>query len=515
MAMKYDFVIFTEITDTILVTKAIGAYKIAYTLRKQGYTVLVVDHLRSFNLEEFKKIIDLSVGSNTKFVGFSSTFFMSVTDPVPDQPTEYSYITTLNNHVFPQGREYEDEAVKHIKKINPDCKILAGGVKAHKNIKNRNVDYAILGYGETSALNLANHLDHGEPLKYGAAKNLWGVTVIDNALAPDYVFGDTDFRWEDSDLLANDKVLPIELSRGCIFRCRFCSYPLIGKKENDHVRTAESLRKELQDNYDRFGVEHYFILDDTFNDNDTKLDRILEAVKKLSFKPKFWAYIRLDLLTKRKDIDKLYDIGIRAMYHGIETIHPEAAKAIAKAGKRSNHIDMIRAVREKYGNEINIHGSFIVGLPGESEEEVTNTFNRLMSEDIPLHSFRFEFLTIYRPSSVVWSSEFSRDYEKWGYRVEPEENDDMLGMQWTSDLMDRKKATELQQRFNREYENSDRAQMMGMFGFSLLNYGYKLEDLFSMKFNQLPWAEIERGKKVKFLNDYKDNLFDYLDQESV
>ena len=57
--------------------------------------------------------------------------------------------------------------------------------------------------------------------------------------------------------------------------------------------------------------------------------------------------------------------------------------------------------------------------------------------------------------------------------------------------------------------------MMGMFGFSLLNYGYKLEDLFSMRFNQLPWAEIERVKKVKFLNNYKDNLFDYLDQKSV
>ena len=91
--MKYDFVIFTEITDTILVTKAIGAYKIAYTLRKQGYTVLVVDYLRSFNLDEFKKVIDLSVGSNTKFVGFSSTFFMTVTETVTDQPTEYTWIT--------------------------------------------------------------------------------------------------------------------------------------------------------------------------------------------------------------------------------------------------------------------------------------------------------------------------------------------------------------------------------------------------------------------------------------
>ena len=63
----YDFVIFTDVTDTVLAYKAIGAYKCAYILRENGYTVLVVDHLHTFNQEEFQKVIDKSVGTNTKF----------------------------------------------------------------------------------------------------------------------------------------------------------------------------------------------------------------------------------------------------------------------------------------------------------------------------------------------------------------------------------------------------------------------------------------------------------------
>lgn len=510
----YDFVIFTDVTDTILAYKAIGAYKIANTLREKGYSVLVVDHLHTFSMDEFKKVIDLSVGPNTKFVGFSSTFYNASEEPVEERPTEFSFMVTLDDHVFPQGKEYEDEAVAYIKQVNPNCKILAGGVKTHKDLKNKNMDYAILGYGETSVLNLANHLTNGEELRYGARKNLWGVTIIDNALGSDYDFGSSNFRWEDTDVIGH-KVLPLEISRGCIFRCRFCSYPLIGKKENDYIRSAESLRKEMQDNYDRFGVEYYYVLDDTFNDNEAKLNRILEAVKKLTFQPKFWAYIRLDLLAHRKDIDKLYDIGIRAMFLGIETIHPKAASAIKKGGKKSKHVDMIRAIREKYGNKILMHGAFIIGLPGESLEEVETTFDRLMSEDIPLHTFRFAGLVLHRPSAVVWSSEFGREYPKWGYEVEEADKDDSLGMQWRQPLMTRQQAWDTADRFNHDMMQSKRYHIPNQVVWPLINYGLDPEELHNTQYRDLDWAHLERVKKVEFMNNYKQKLFDYLDKNTV
>jgi hypothetical protein len=96
-----------------------------------------------------------------------------------------------------------------------------------------------------------------------------------------------------------------------------------GKKNLDFVKDVELLRKELQDTYDKFGVSTYSIVDDTFNDNEYKLDLILEAVKQLTFKPIFWAYTRLDLLETKKQIEKLYEIGVRGYYFGIETLNKE------------------------------------------------------------------------------------------------------------------------------------------------------------------------------------------------
>ena len=89
----YDAVIFTDVTDTVTIYKAIGAYKIANTLRQQGYSCLVVDHLHAFTLDEIKKVIDNSVSINTLFVGFSTTFFNSTLNSVnSDGSLTYSSI---------------------------------------------------------------------------------------------------------------------------------------------------------------------------------------------------------------------------------------------------------------------------------------------------------------------------------------------------------------------------------------------------------------------------------------
>jgi hypothetical protein len=92
----YDAVIFTDVTDTVTIYKAIGAYKIANTLRQQGYSCLVVDHLHAFTLDEIKKVIDNSVSINTLFVGFSTTFFNSTLNSVnSDGSLTYSSILSV------------------------------------------------------------------------------------------------------------------------------------------------------------------------------------------------------------------------------------------------------------------------------------------------------------------------------------------------------------------------------------------------------------------------------------
>ena len=506
----YNFVLFTDVTDTLMAYKPIGAYKCAHVLREQGYTCLVVDHLHTFNLDEFKRVLDLSVGSETYAVGFSSTFFNTVNERSASGAVIYDPMVSVDNHFFPQGHAFEVQAIELIKQKNNNCKILLGGVRAHNNVQNKRIDYSVVGFSEVSIVNLANHLVKGHALT-NSTKNLWGITVVDDKFASTYDFKNSTFRWADTDVL-NARVLPLEISRGCIFRCKFCSYPMIGKKNLDYIRNIETLREEMQSNYDRFGIEWYYIIDDTFNDNDYKLDNMLKAVKQLTFTPKFWAYTRLDLLTTRQHVDKLYQIGLRGMYFGIESLSPDTAKIIGKGYDRNKQIETIKHIREKYNNEIIMHGSFIVGLPGESIDSVQDTYDKLVSNEIPLHTFRFAGLWLDRDTRVNWISELSKDYSKFGYTVESAEYDDVYGMKWTNEHMNRTTAIELADKFNRQAYQTERYHVPGQLVWALLNYDYSFEFLSDLRYKNINWNKIETQDKPAFMKSYKDQLFGKLEQ---
>ena len=504
----YNFILFTDVTDTLMAYRSIGAYKCAYMLREQGYSCLVVDHLHTFSLDELSQLLDLTMDGNTYAVGFSSTFFNTVKERNADGAVVYDPMMSVDDYFFPQGKEFESEAVKIIKQKNKNCKIILGGVRAHANVKNKNVDYSVIGFSEVSIVNLANHLIKGQELT-NSVKNLWGVTVIDDKFASSYDFKNSKFRWEDTDIV-NAKVLPLEISRGCIFRCKFCSYPMIGKKNLDFIRDVEILRQEMQYNYDQFGIEIYYIIDDTFNDNDYKLDAMLEAVRQLNFKPKFWAYTRLDLLTTRQHVDKLYQIGLCGMYFGIESLNPTTAKTIGKGYDRAKQIETIKHIRSEYNNKIIMHGSFIVGLPHESIDSVTDTFNKLMNEEIPLHTFRFAGLWLDRDTRVNWISELSKNFNTYGYSVLPPEDDDIYGMKWTNDHMDRSTAIELANEFNRKAYQTERYHVPGQLVWALFNYGYSFDFLSNLKYKNIDWNKLETRDKPAFMQEYKEKLINKL-----
>lgn len=497
----YDAVIFTDVTDTVTIYKAIGAYKIANTLRQQGYTCLVVDHLHAFTLEEIKQVIDKSVSVNTLFVGFSTTFFNSTLNSVNDDGS-LTYGPVLSG-VIPQGIEFETQVVNHVKSRNYNCKIVVGGTKAHANLNDKNIDYCIIGYGEISIISIANHLKSNTPL-LNSYKNLYGTTIVDNRKNEDYDFVNSKFEWDELDV-GNSKVLPLEISRGCIFKCKFCSYPLNGKQNLDFIRDSDILYEEMQSSYDKYGVSNFYILDDTFNDSTYKLDLLLASVKRLSFQPKFWAYTRLDLIAQNNIlIDKLYDIGLRGIYFGIETLNKRTGLIIGKGFDRAKQINTIKQIRERYGNQVTMHGSFILGLPEENISSMRQTFNQLMDESIPLHTFIFHGLNLYKNESVPFNSELGKNFKDYGY-TELNTNPDSPKINWKNQYLDNTIASELANEFNTTARNSSRLYLPGQIGFSFKNLGYTDDCITSTKYVDVNWNEITE-KKNQYITDYKNLL---------
>lgn len=503
MHKEYQVVLFTDFTDTVLTVKALGAYKIASSLREAGYSCLVVDHLSRWSVEDMTKLLTLVVGPATLFIGFSTTFLKSTENSDGSRFHDFK----PNDSFYPQGAKYESCMVSLIKKINPKCKILLGGHKINQNCSNRNIDIVIRGLSEISIVNVANSLHSNLPIE-DSHKNIYGITVVYRDQEKEYDFANHGMLWEDTDIL-NYRVLPFEPARGCIFNCKYCSFPQRGKKTLDYVLNEEIIYNELKSNYDQYGITTYQLLDDTFNDSDYKLDRMLGVIKQLNFQPIFWAYNRLDLLaTKPERIQKMFDIGLRATSFGIESLKRETGLFVGKGFDARKQIETVREIRRRYGNNLLMHGLFIIGLPHESLAEVQQTFDLVVSQELPLHTAYFETLFILKSNNFWIQSDFDKNWKNYGYEDMGSENSNKIN--WKNEYMTVYEAAAKQQEFQEVLFNDSKFHIPGQTAWALMNYpSFSLEKVQSTKNSEIDWAEADAGK-TKFFSEYKTQLFDIL-----
>ena len=506
----YDYIFFTDVTDTVIIYKAIGVYKLAHQLRKKGKKCLVVDHLHTWSFDDIKQLIDLSVDKKTTAIGFSNTFFLDTGNAQTQEDGGIVYKEHNVNNLFPQGKEFENNFISYVKNINPNIKIILGGAKASQNISNKNVDVAVQGFAEPAILELNQRFENNDTFSR-SEKNIWGVAIMNkDKAASSHNFSESDFEWTKTDVV-NHRLLDLETSRGCIFKCKFCSYPLIGKKKLDYIKSPSLIEYEIKKNWEEFGVKDYYILDDTFNDTDIKIDEILKSVKKLNFQPKFWAYTRLDLLTAKDQIDKLYDLGLHSMYFGIETLNPKTAKAISKGSDRTKQIKKVQEIKSKYP-EVRMHGSFILGLPGESIESVTETFNMCQSQELPLHTYSFKPLLLLDSRFFNWSSDLDINYANYGYnggKVDPN-----TGIRdWSNEHTYFDEVKELSDYFNQESRIQDHFKIPGQLSFGLKNYNYSEAYIKNTKYKDIDWHDITQNKE-KFIFEYKKQLIKLIKKEN-
>lgn len=444
--MTYDAVIFTEIHNPTVASKPLGAYKIASILRAHGYSVLVVDHTSYWTPREFINLIDCVVGQNTLFVGFSTTFFGDISS---DNDNHSVYVADIkpikvSKSFMPQGKMIENVIVNRIKSKNPNCKIVLGGTTLGQdyNTNNKNIDIIIRGLSENIIVEFTKSLKQQQPLLH-SIKNIWGITIVQDPAPELWNFSVDRITWQPEDVIGT-RVLPFELSRGCIFDCKFCSYPMRGKTSyKEHTVNSDIVYQYLLENWERYGIRHYAMLDDTFNDSVEKLRDLHQAFKKLPFQPEFHAYVRLDLLSKHPEAeDLMFDMGWRSAFFGIESLDRKAASAIGKGYNANKLVDTVRRLRSKFGNELHMHGNFIVGLPNESKQSVIATQQRILDQDIPLHSASFSALIIFK--NLLEPSDIERNWKQYGYQ---EVGTNPFIVDWANEHMSYQEALDLQRQF--------------------------------------------------------------------
>ena len=394
----------------------------ATVLRQNGFSTLVIDYMEYWKLGQFFEMLKVSIGENTKFVGWSSTWTQLGTDfgfdqrRVPFKTLEFDILNQPLTNFVSTGRF--PAILQYIREINPRTKILVGGTKAPAISKYLadNPDYkglidnVMAGYAESTIVKYAQ-----DPDSFG-----WYISEDPHAMGYDFQTGTTHYT--DNDFITPQEILSIECSRGCRFACKFCSFPLIGRKDlAKNWKSKECFRAELMENYEKWGTHKYMIVDDTFNDSTEKLRYYNDVIQSLPFKLSFWCYLRAEMIVNEPEqIDLLRDMGLVYCFFGIETYNHASGKAIGKGMDPDRIKQMLRDCRESWGDNVVMTQGLIFGLPHQNEQDIHDDLAWMMTEDSPIDFAEAQPLFISSEAmrsagNFVYLSKFDMEYRDWGY----------------------------------------------------------------------------------------------------
>lgn len=397
--------------------RSLGAYKAAQVLRQNGYNVQIIDFVNHLTIEQLYLATIKFITGKTICLGISATFLCHLKRNWPNGET-----SQLPYEIY--------QVLKKLRKERPFLKIVLGGYNSDI-VPNYDIfDGHILGYAEDIFYELVNYYRTGknEPIyKIDTALNRKAYIKSNRHY---YRIENDSYRFVDNDCIMPGESLPIEIARGCVFKCKFCNHLLLNKNKNDYLRDLALVKQELQYNYYKWGTTNYFITCNTFNDTQEKISAWYKMIQSLEFDINFVSYLRADLLDRFPDTPyMLHESGLAAAFHGIESLHPIAAKSIGKEWSGSKARDYIpKLYHDIWQSKVYQHLNFIIGLPEESRESILDTADWFKNNN--LYSTEFAVLAINKNWSLS-SSEFSRNYSRYGYSFKDNSAIDWYNNYWS------------------------------------------------------------------------------------
>src|SRR5207249_751229 len=163
--------------------------------------------------------------------------------------------------------------------------------------------------------------------------------------------------------------------RGCRSRCTFCLWPQTVGGQRYRTRSVEHVVAEIAQAQRYFPqVREYFFDDDTFTDDLPRAEAIARGLGRLGVTWSCNAKADVPYQT----LKVLKDNGLRLLLVGYES----GSQAILNNIKKGIRVDRAREfTRQAKALGITIHGTFIMGLPGETRETIEATIKFALEID--------------------------------------------------------------------------------------------------------------------------------------
>lgn len=467
-----DLVIFStigsELQDKQKTWRSIGPSKIANRVRSAGYTVQVINFATVLSYDDLKQIADIYVGKDT-IIGVSTTFMFGT-----------HYTSRVYDNLANLIKEYKQQH---------NCKVILGGPNPEYLKETFHGDILVKGFAENKIVEVIDQIKN-----YGISKKViepWNIISCNH-------------RWHESDRIQPGETLPLEIGRGCIFKCSYCKFEYLGKKRGEYVRDMSLIRDELIENYEKYSVTNYMLMDDTFNDDTYKIEQWCKMVDDLPFKLQYASYCRADLLHRYQDLAKeLHRTGLLGCTIGLESMNTKAAKAMGKAWSAKHAKDFIPYyVHDICKGRTLTQLNFMIGLPGDTIDDVWSWLRWAKENKIPSAVAQPLFITNPRlfPNENVYSDMDLNAETKYGYRF-PSASQPIM---WENDIMTWGKAMR-ESRKMIDYVVSNFTDFAWS-GFASMSLGYTLDDILSttnLEFYNDPNYNI---RTQKWFDDYKKSM---------
>ena len=260
------------------------------------------------------------------------------------------------------------KVVAMLKQISPELIVVLGGpeVSHYPDVPDvaALADYVISGPGESSLRELCQQILNGEQPEQKFIEGK--VTKLDELILPYDYYDDDDIR---------NRLIYVEASRGCPFKCEFCLSAL------DKTVTAFPLDPffAAMDKLLQRGVRNFKFIDRTFNLKISTSVAILEFFLKRMTNDLYLHFevVPDNLPDKLKEILQRFPANSLQFEIGIQTFDPDIQDLISRKQNNEKTKENLTWLRENTG--AHLHTDLIFGLPSDTLENFAHSFDQLLA----------------------------------------------------------------------------------------------------------------------------------------
>ncbi len=262
------------------------------------------------------------------------------------------------------------QLVKLLKTISPQTIIVLGGPEVSYEYETQelvsNVDYVITGQAELAFSSLCNDLlSNKKPLNKIIHSRPFDLAEIK-----------LPYEYYNEEDVAN-RVVYVEASRGCPFKCEFC---LSSLDKTVYPFDLDLFLSEMEKLYIR-GVRHFKFVDRTFNLKVATSIRIMDFfLDKMDIQNSQNLFLHFELIPdhlpeKLKSTISRFPEGSLQFEIGIQSLNPIVQDIISRKQNTKKVSDNLNWLANH--SHAHIHADLIIGLPGETIESFAEGLNAL------------------------------------------------------------------------------------------------------------------------------------------